>query len=60
MATQNQCCEYAELIEHFSADGSTLLAQECPVCGRFTLSAAWDRLNDRVDRALSPRRLVAV
>lgn len=60
MATQSQCCEYAEVREYTAADGVTVLGCECPICGAFTLSPAWDRISKRSERELSPRRLHAV
>lgn len=56
-----QCCDYAELIEYTAAgDPGLVIARECCICGHFTLAPAWDRLNESIERALSPRRLLAI
>jgi hypothetical protein len=58
---KNQCCEYAELIEITAAgDLCLVIGRECPVCGEIELTTAWDRLKDKVERELSPRRLTAI
>lgn len=57
---RNPCCEFADMIEYTSVDGQTLIATECPCCGHVEASDAWNRLSEKVQKELSPRRPMAV